>query len=69
MMPESTNVAKVKQAKKRMMNYYWHDQKLYFKGLCVPKLEEKKPMVVQMHEDLGYFNEQRILSKIYRCCY
>jgi hypothetical protein len=42
MMPKSTNVVKVRQAKKRMTNYYWHDQKLYFKGLCVPKLEEKK---------------------------
>jgi hypothetical protein len=40
-MLESTNVVKIKQAKKRMMNHYSHDQKLYFKDLCVPNRKKK----------------------------
>jgi hypothetical protein len=53
-----------KRARKRVNNYYWKGQKLYFKGLYVPKPEEKIQLVIQMHEDLGHFGEQRPLAKI-----
>jgi hypothetical protein len=46
-----------KRARKRVNNYYWKGQKLYFKGLYVPKPEERIPLVIQMHEDLGHFGE------------
>jgi hypothetical protein len=42
---EAMNATKAKRAKKRIINYYWHDQRLYFNDLCVPKLEEKKLLI------------------------
>ncbi len=48
------------------MNYHWQDQRLYFKGLFVLKPKEKMGPIIQMHEDLGHFGEQRILVDIYR---
>jgi len=30
----------------------------------VPKLEERRSLVVQMHEDLGHSGKQRILTEI-----
>jgi hypothetical protein len=50
----------------RIINYCWQEQRFYFKGLFVPKPEEKMALVVQMHEDLGHFGEQRTLAEI--CC-
>jgi hypothetical protein len=61
---KSTNVTEAKRTKEKIINYYWHDQRLYFKHLCVPKLERKKPLIAQMHEDLRHFGKQRILSEI-----
>lgn len=48
------DVVEIKWAKKRIMNYYWHDNKLYFMGLFVPKLKENNSLVIQMHEYLGH---------------
>lgn len=42
---KAMNATEAKRAKKRIINYYWHDQRLYFKDLCVPKLEEKKLLI------------------------
>ncbi len=53
-----------KRARKRITNYCWKEQKLYFKGLSVPKPEDKMTLVIQMHEDLGHFGEQKTLAKI-----
>jgi hypothetical protein len=53
-----------KRARKRASNYCWKEQRLYFKGLYVPKLEERMPLVIQMHEDLGHFGEQRMLAEM-----
>jgi len=55
-----------KRARKRVSNYYWKEQRLYFKGLFVPKPEERMSLVSQMHEDLGHFREQRTLAEICR---
>jgi hypothetical protein len=55
-----------KRVRKRVNNYCWKEQKLYFKGLLVPKLEERLSMVSQMHEDLGHVGEQRTLVEICR---
>jgi len=35
-----------KRARKRVNNYYWKGQKLYFKGLYVPKPEERIQLVI-----------------------
>jgi transposase InsO family protein len=57
-----------KRIRKRASNYYWKEQKLFFKTLFVPKPEERVSLVKQMHEDLGHFGEQRTLAEI-RCRY
>jgi hypothetical protein len=46
---DTTDAKKNKRTKKRIINYHWQDQKLYFKWLFVPKLEEKKTLIIQMH--------------------
>jgi hypothetical protein len=60
------DLEKNKRARKRVSNYYWKEQRLYFKGLLVPKPEERMSLVSQMHEDLGHFREQRTLVEICR---
>jgi hypothetical protein len=37
---------------------------IYFKGLFVPKSEEKKTLLIQMHKDLGHFKKQKTLAEI-----
>jgi hypothetical protein len=58
-----------KRARKRATYYCWKDEKFYFKGLYVPKPEERMELVSQMHEDLGHFGEQRTLAEICRRYY
>jgi hypothetical protein len=64
-LPDIVDLEEGKRARKRANNYYWKGQKLYFKELYVPKPEERIPLVIQMHEDLGHFGEQRTLAEIY----
>jgi hypothetical protein len=35
-----------KRARKRIINNHWLDQRLYFKGLLVPKPEERMALVI-----------------------
>jgi hypothetical protein len=56
-LPDTVELEEGKRAKKRVSNYCWKEQRLYFKGLFVPKLEERRSLVSQMHEDLGHFGE------------
>ncbi len=57
MMPDTIDLEEGKRAKKQASNYCWKGQRLYFKGLYVPKPEERIPLVIQMHKDLGHFGE------------
>ncbi len=66
MLPDTIDLEEGKRARKRASNYCWKEQRLYFKGLYVPKPEERMPLVIQMHEDLGHFGEQRMLAEVYR---
>ncbi len=66
MLPDIMDPEESKRARKRIINYCWQEQRLYFKGLFVPKLEERMALVVQMHEDLGHFGKQRTLPEICR---
>jgi len=66
MLPNTIDLEEGKRARKRASNYCWKGQRLYFKGLYVPKPEERIPLVIQMHEDLGHFGEQRMLADICR---
>ncbi len=66
MLPDTMDHVESKRTKKRVTNYCWKEQKLYFKGLLVPKPEEIMALVIQMHEDLGHFGKQRTLAEICR---
>jgi len=66
---KSTNVREAKRTKERIINYYWDDQILYFKDLCVPKPKKMKPFIAQMHENLGCFGKQMLLFEICKCYY
>ncbi len=66
MLSDTIDLEQGKRARKRANYYYWKEQRLYFKGLYVPKPEERIPLVVQMHEDLGHSGEQRMLAEICR---
>ncbi len=63
---DTVDLKESKRARKRITNYCWKEQRIYFKGLFVPKPEERMALVIQMHKDLGHFGEQRTLAKICR---
>ncbi len=46
MLPKVIDLEEGKRARKRADNYCWKEQKLFFKGLCVPKPEERRPLVL-----------------------
>ncbi len=66
MLPNAIELEEGKRARKRASNYCWKEQRLYFKEVYVPRPEERIPLVVQMHEDLGHSGEQRMLVEICR---
>jgi hypothetical protein len=63
-MVEDVDQQESKRIRKRAKQYSWRDNNLYFKGLYVPKPEERVKLVTQMHKDLGHFGEQRTLAEI-----
>ncbi len=63
-LPDTVDLEESKRVRKKISNYCWKEQRLYFKGLLVPKLEERMTLVIQMHEDLGHFGKQRTLAEI-----
>jgi hypothetical protein len=66
MLPNTVDPVEAKRARKRVLNYHWQDQSLYFKGLLVLRPEDRMGLVVRMHEDLGHFGEERTLAEICR---
>ncbi|CAK9266640.1 unnamed protein product [Sphagnum jensenii] len=65
-LPATVDPLESKRARKRILNYHWQGQSLYFKGLLVPKPEDHIGLVVQMHKDLGHFGEERTLAEVCR---
>jgi hypothetical protein len=65
-LPELIELEESKRVRKRAASYYWKEQKLFFKDLYIPKPEERRSLVLQMHEDQGHSGEQRLLSEICR---
>jgi len=47
----------VDRVKRRLLNYHWREDMLFFKDLVMPKLEEKKALIKNIHEEIGHFNE------------
>jgi hypothetical protein len=66
MLSDTIDLVESKRAKKRILNYHWQDQSLYFKDLLVPRTEDRMVLVVRMHKDLGHFGEERTLAEICR---
>ncbi|CAK9194500.1 unnamed protein product [Sphagnum troendelagicum] len=56
-LPDTLDLEESKRARKRVSNYCWKEPRFYFKGLLVPKPEERISLVSEMHEDLGHFGE------------
>jgi hypothetical protein len=65
-LPDVVELEEGKRARKRAEHYYWKEQRLFFKDLYVPRPEERRTLVVQMHEDLGHSGEQKLLAEICR---
>jgi hypothetical protein len=63
---DTVNPDESKRIRRRVNNYGWREQKLFFKDLLVPRPEERVPLVRQMHEDLGHFGEHRTLAEVRR---
>jgi hypothetical protein len=57
-LPAIVDPLESKRARKRIYNYHWQGQSLYFNGLLVPKAEDRMGLVVHMHEDMGHFGEE-----------
>jgi hypothetical protein len=65
-LPEMIEPEEGRRARKRVANYCWKEHKLFFKDLYVPKPEERRSLVLQMHEDLGHSGKERLLTEICR---
>ncbi len=63
---DTIDLEESKRVRKKITNYCWKEERLYFKGLYVRKPEERMRLVSQVHEDLGHFGEQRTLAEICR---
>jgi hypothetical protein len=38
-----------------VLNYFWNGDQLLYKGLLVPKLNECKRIIEELHQELGHF--------------
>ncbi|CAM6063781.1 unnamed protein product [Sphagnum tenellum] len=63
-LPNTMDVEESRRAKKRVSNYCIRSERLYFRDLYVPKPEERTPLVIQIHEDLGHTGEERTLAEV-----
>jgi hypothetical protein len=54
----------VDRTKRRLLNYHWREDTLFFKNLMVPKLEERKALVKDIHEEIRHYNEGRTLAEV-----
>jgi hypothetical protein len=54
----------VDRAKRRLLNYHWRKDTLFFKNLVMPKLKERHVLVKNIHEEIGHFNERRTLAEV-----
>jgi hypothetical protein len=58
------DVVEVDRAKRRLLNYHWRKDTLFFKNLVMPKLKERHVLVKNIHEEIGHFNERRTLAEV-----
>jgi hypothetical protein len=58
------DVFNVDQTKRRLLSYHWREDMLFFKNLMVPKLEERKVLARNIHEEIRHFSEGRTLVEV-----
>ncbi len=63
-LPVTIDPLESKRVRKRVLNYHWQGQSLYFRNQLVPKPGDRLGLVVQMHKDLGHSGEERTLTEI-----
>jgi hypothetical protein len=56
-LPVVVDIEEGSRIKKKASTYCWKEQQLFFKGLYVPKPEERMSLVRRMHENLGHSGE------------
>jgi len=54
----------INRAKHKVMNYIWDNDVLMFQDLMVPRPKERDENVNLIQEEIGYFNEQRIIVEV-----
>jgi hypothetical protein len=65
-LPDTMDVEESKRVRKKVPNYCIRSERLYFRDLYVPKPEERNPLVIQIHDDLGHAGEERTLAEVCR---
>lgn len=45
-------------------NYIWKGNQLYFRKMTVPKPKQNNNIILEMHQEIWYFGEQRTLIEI-----
>jgi hypothetical protein len=55
--------------KRRIQNYILKENQLYFKGLLILKLEERKCIVLEMHHKIGHFGHHSTFVEVYKRFY
>jgi hypothetical protein len=58
------DVVEIDWAKRRLLNYHWREDMLFFKDLVVPKPKKKQVLVKNIHEEIRHFSEGRTLVKV-----
>jgi len=48
---------------------YIKGNQLYFKGLLILKLEERKRIVLEMHHEIGHFGQHWTFAEVYKIFY
>ncbi len=48
------NLQENTRIKKRILHYHWNHDKLIFKDLCVPRLDEHKQFILDFQEEIGH---------------
>ncbi|CAK9256855.1 unnamed protein product [Sphagnum jensenii] len=62
-LPVTVDPLESKRVRKRVLNYHWQGQALYFRNRLVRKPEDRLGLVVQIHNDLGHSREERTLAE------
>jgi hypothetical protein len=60
-------IVDVKRTKRRVMQYQWQEDVLYFQNLVVPRPKDRLYIIRKMHNEIGHFGETCTLFEIKQC--